>query len=329
MKVLLRVLCIGVTAGAFTLLPAAGSAIGVAVANGSLMVNHSQIRGNATLFDGSLVETAAGYSQLRLDKGVQVRLAAESRATVHNARLVLEAGQGETESGPGYEVEARTLHIWSDLSGTQARIRLGTGRLVTVAAIHGAVRVTNAGGTLIARLEAGNALNFEPQPAGAEAPTKASGCLFSKAGRFILAERTNNIVLELTGAGLAGELGNQVEISGKADAGASHASDVSQVVKVVAIRQITKGGCSTLARKLGAATIATAGVGAGAGAATAGAGAGAAAGAAGAAGAATAAGVGVGTVAVIGGVATAATVGGLAAAGSLPGQGSSEPSASR
>jgi hypothetical protein len=306
---------------------AAGSAIGMAVANGTLMVNHSQVSGNATLFDGSLVETTGSYSQLQLEKGVQVRLSSESRATVYNGRLVLEAGQSELEAATKYEVEARTLHIRSDQPGTQARIRVGGARTVTVSSIHGAVRVTNAGGTLVARVEAGNTLNFEPQAAGAEAPTRASGCLLAKGGQFILAERTNNVILELTGAGLSEETGNQIEITGKAQPGTTHVPDASQVIKVVGIRQITKGGCSALAKKIGAGIAVgggTAAVVSGGGVGTAG-----AAGVAGAAGTAAAAGVGVGTVAVIGGVATAATVGGLAAAGALPGQGSTTPSASR
>ena len=335
-KTFVRVIGIGAVGGMLIALPAAGSAIGMAVATGSLTVNHSQVWGNATLFDGSLVETATGYSQLQLEKGVQVRLASESRATIHEGRLVLEAGQGELESASGYEVEARTLHIRAAAQGTQARIKLTDANVVMVAAVHGAVRVSNAAGVLIARVDAGTTLSFEPQAAGAEAPTKVSGCLLAKSGRFILAERTNHVILEVTGLGVAEEIGNQVEISGKADTGKPHVADASQIIKVVGLRQIHKGGCSAMAKKVGAATVAGAAaatVAAGAGTGVAGA-AGAATAtaavtAAGAAGAATAAGIGIGTVAVIGGVATAATVGSLAAVGELPGQASSPSSASR
>src|ERR1700756_4266469 len=102
MKTFGRVIGIALAIGALTSLPAAGGGIGLAVANGSLRVNHSQVWGNTTLFDGSLIETSTGYSQLRLDDGVRVRLAGESRATVHDGRLVLEQGQSETESPAGY-----------------------------------------------------------------------------------------------------------------------------------------------------------------------------------------------------------------------------------
>ena len=51
-------------------------------------------------------------------------------------------------------------------------------------------------------METGNSLAFEPQAAGAAAPTRASGCLREKGGKFLLAERTTNIVLELQGSDL-------------------------------------------------------------------------------------------------------------------------------
>jgi hypothetical protein len=328
LKTLSRLVGLTLAIGALSILPAAGDAIGMASGSAGLTVNHSLIWGNATLFDGSLIETASSYSQLKLDHGVQVRLAPESRATVHDGRLVLDAGQSDFESASDYEVQAHSLRVRAAMSGTEARVRLSGGRRVMVAAVHGAVRVTNSSGMLIATLEAGNTLNFEPQTAGAEAGTRASGCLLAKSGSFILAERTNNVILELTGSGLSAELGNAVEITGRSDAATPHVAEASQVIKVIGIRQVSKGGCGTIAKKIGAATVATA-----AGAATAAAGSAGAAGTAGAAGAAaatTAAGIGAGTVAVIGGVATAATIGGLAAAGSLPGQrGSEQTPASR
>src|SRR5438034_1104635 len=166
MKTLVRVIGIVAMAGVLTALLAAGSAIGMAVANGGLMVNHSQVWGNATLFDGSVVETTAGYSRLQLEKGVQVRLASDSRATVHDGRLVLDAGQGDIESANSYEIEAKTLHIRTASAGTQARVKVSNGHTVMVAAVHGAVRVTNATGLLIARVDAGSTLSFEPQAAG-------------------------------------------------------------------------------------------------------------------------------------------------------------------
>ena len=178
---------------------------------------------------------------------------------------------------------------------------------------------------MVARIEAGEAMNFEPQTAGATAATHASGCLLEKGGKFILVDRTTNVVLELQGTDLGKQTGNRVEVTGRAETVKPQVADASQVIAVADMKLVAKGGCSAIAKKVGASAAAAAGAGA-AGAAGA---AGGAAVCAAAAGAATAVGIGAGTVAVIGGVAAAATVGGLAAVGDLPGQSSPPPTASR
>src|ERR1700690_1962308 len=97
--------------GAIGQLPAASTAIGMAVTNGGFQVDHSRVWGNTTLFDGSIIETATAPSQLQLNGGVQMRLAADTRATVHPRGLVLQSGSGQLESSAGFDVEARSLHI--------------------------------------------------------------------------------------------------------------------------------------------------------------------------------------------------------------------------
>ncbi len=297
--------------GALTCLPASDSAIGSAIANGSFQVDHSRVWGNSTLFDGSIIETASAPSQLRLIGGSQVRLAADTRATVYQKKLILESGYGQVELASGYEVEARSLHV-SGSRDAITRVKLEGDGKVAVAAVQGAVRVTNSSGILVATIEAGRGLDLEPQAAGALAPTKVTGCLLEKAGKPIVVDQTTNVVLELRGADLEKETGNRVEITGVAENSPASVPGASQVVRIAGLKVVGKGGCSSVAKKVEA---------------TAGAAAAAAGTAAGAAGAGT--GIGAGTIAVVGGVAAAATVGGLAAAGSLPGQSQSQPSASR
>ena len=170
-------------------------------------------------------------------------------------------------------------------------------------------------------------MDFEPQAAGASAPTHVAGCLLQKSGKFIIAEQTTNLILELEGAELDKQLGNRVEITGMAAKTPATTAGASQVIHVAGVKMLARGGCAAIAKKLGVAAGAGAAVASAAGAGAAGA---TAAGTAAAAGAATAAGIGAGTIAVVGGVAAAATAGGLAAVGSLPGQGADVPnSASR
>ena len=250
-------------------------------------------------------------------------MGAAARASVYERKLVLESGSGQVEAAPGYVVEAGTLRIAAEQPGTLARIGMREAGRLTVAAFRGSVRVTNATGLLVAKVEAGSSLDFEPQAAGAAAPTQAAGCLLVKEGKFIMAEQTTSIVLELRGAALNQELGNRVQITGRAMHSPAPAGGAGQVIAVIALQRLAKGGCTAVAKKLGAAIGIAAAETAVGGTAS-----GSAAGGA-AAGAATTAGIGAGTVAVIGGVAAVATVGGLAAVGSLPGQSDAPPVASR
>jgi hypothetical protein len=285
-----------------TSMTATSPAVGLASANGSFLVNAAEVWGNTTLFDGSVVETAKAPSQLRLNNGAQMRLATSSRAAIHDGRFVLERGSGQVESSSLSLLEARSLRVYPATSGSVARVELAKGSQVVVAALQGAVRVTNAAGVVVANMTAGNALSFDPQ-AGAAGPTKVSGCLLRKDGKFIVTDQTTNVTLQVQGSGLEKELGNRVEITGAADPASPTVAGATQLVNVQSVKRVEKGGCASVAKKVGAAGAA--------GAAAAGA----------AAGGAAAAGIGAAaTVAVVGGVVAAGTVGGLAAAGSFSGE---------
>jgi hypothetical protein len=283
---------------------AASAAIGLVVANGGFQLDQASVRGTATLFEGNVIETKMAALQLQLHNGVNLRLAAESRARVYGSRLVLEKGIGQLES-PNYPIEAASLQVEADSAGSKVRVQLAGPRRVVVAAHDGSVRVRNGSGVLIARLDRGHEMTFEPQESGAAAITKVSGILALKGGKFILVDRVTNITLQLQGTGLEGEVGNVVEVTGTVDSAAPTVAGASQLINVTNIKRLTKSGR------------------AGAGTAGAGAAGGAAAGAA-------AGGLSTGAVvAIVGGVAAAGTVGGLAIAHDLPGQGNSQPSTSR
>jgi len=301
---------------------AAGSGIGTVTANGNVRVDHSLVLRSATLFEGSTVDTTHATSDIRLAEGAKLRLAPETHATVFAKRLVLEAGYGQMEAASSFEMQAHSLRISTAEPNSVVRVRVGPNDVVMVAAVRGAASVRNAAGLLVATVENGKVLDFDPQPAGAAAATRVSGCLLEKEGKLAIADQTTNVLLELSSLDLRAEVGNRLDITGRAEPGKSTVNGASQRIKVADWKRVAKGGCSAVAKKFGASAaagaVAAAGTGAAGAAGTAAAGAGAAA-----------AGLSAATVAVIGGVAAAATVGGMAAAGSLPGQGNDTPSVSR
>src|SRR5580704_4822530 len=90
---------------------AAAPAVGIVTARGSFTIDASSITGNATLFEGNQIETGKISSQLQLNNGARMQLAAESRGIVYRDRLVLEKGVGRVYHAGNFMVEANTLQI--------------------------------------------------------------------------------------------------------------------------------------------------------------------------------------------------------------------------
>jgi hypothetical protein len=266
---------------------AAAPVIGTVKADGQFRIDNSAVRSNATLFEGSLVETGSAVSKMDLVGGARITLGASSKGRFFGDRLVLEKGIGQMDQAENFRFETRGLTIQPETQKSSARVALAGAARVEVAALTGSFRVLNERGVLVANIAAGRSMEFEQQPAST--PSKLAGCLVMRGVHFVLTDETTNVVVELGGPGLEKEKGNRVEITGSMDPSATPVSDASQFIRVATVKRLGKG-C----------------VGSGA-AAAAGAGGGAAGGAA----------ISTTTIAIIGGVAAAATVGGLAAAGKL------------
>jgi hypothetical protein len=275
---------------------AAAPVIGIVTAKGSFRVDNSAVAGNATLFEGSLVETGAADSVMDLHSGARIGLGSSSIARFFGDHVILEKGTGQLEKGENFRVEARGLTIQPETGKSTARVTLAGGARVEVAAAAGSFRVLNDRGVLVANVAAGRAIAFEQQPANT--PSKLTGCLVARGVHYLLTDETTSVTVELGGPGLDKETGNRVEVTGGMDPTATPVSDASQFIRVSGIKRLQKG-CPG-----GTGAAAAAGKGGGA--------AGTAGGHAG---------LSTTTIAVIGGVAAAAAVGGLAASGKLSGAG--------
>jgi hypothetical protein len=290
--------CLAVALSLQLSIATAGSpAIGTIITKGAFRVDHATVHGNATLLEGSLLETATASSSIQLNSGTRLSLAADSRGRLFGDRLVLEKGTTNLEDAAGFRLVALGLTIQPGRGASTARVSYDGSNRVRVAAGSASLRVLNSNGQLVANVAAGAAMAFEPQPGSASA-TRVTGVLENRSGRYMLTDEVTNVTVEVTGNGLAGEVGNRVEITGSADPAAAPGKGATQLVRAREVRRIAKGA----AVAGGVAVPAATGT--------------AAAGAAGG----TILGIGTTTVAVVGGVAAAAVVGGLAAADQLPGQ---------
>ncbi|MBI4907343.1 MAG: hypothetical protein HY820_27205 [Acidobacteria bacterium] len=226
---------------------AASPAIGVAVTRGSFQLDTAGVSGTGTIFDGSMVETGKASSELKLQSGVNMVLGSGTRGQIYRDHLLLEKGTGQLTNGANYRIKARSLQI-EPVSEGAAKVTVSReGNRVLVAALGGGVRVRTTRGVLVADVPAGRALSFEPQEAGASAPTELTGVVVKKNGHYYLTDETAGVTVELQGQGLDKEVGKKVKVVGIVDPSGSPGNGASQVVRVTQLSQISGAGAGAAA----------------------------------------------------------------------------------
>ncbi len=225
-------------------LPSSAAAIGVVKSTGAVKLDDHMAAANATIFDGSRLETGATSGELDLAGGVRLRLAAASRGRVYADRLVLEEGIGELERGAGYRLEALGLRVISSSPGSAVRVALvGQGKLQALA-LAGAPQVTTADGTVVAVLRPGVGLEFQPQEStGAQVPFEMTGCLERREGRFVLRDPLTGVVEEVRGQRLDGEVGRMLEVTATVIPGAKPVAGALEVIQIRRMRRVG-GSCA-------------------------------------------------------------------------------------
>lgn len=295
-------------------------AIGMATTNNDrLSLDHATVAGNATVFDGSTVQSG-GYARIRLNNGTRVDFSAGSSAQVFEHATKLTSGSSEIQSPAAYEIDVNSLKVQPSGANSVARVSVENDKRVVVMALNAPVNVLNSNGMLVAKILPSSSMAFLPQAGAANGPFDQTGCILQKGDSAVLVDDSGKQVWELHGSNFnKGLVGNHARVVGVVDSGATvtSGSGAQQVVAYSSIRQTRKGGCSNVATAVGASAVATAGLAVGAAS-----GAAAAAATAAAAGVGVAAGTAVGVstaVAVAAGVGAAAVAGvtGAAAAGTF------------
>ncbi len=227
---------------------AAGPAIGIVTASGHFTLDRSQVWGNATVFEGSVVETGSASSDVALRSGARLQLAKDSRARILADRIVIEKGMGQISAPDSFEVDASNLRIHSD-----GRMRVSTEGGVLVASLAGSARVSSASGILLAAIPAGRAMNFTPQAANGS--VTRTGCLMFKDKHYIIQDENTQEVVELAGGqNLSSQLGNRVEITGTGSSAKPAVTIATLLVNVASMTPKSTGGCLSVASALGAQT---------------------------------------------------------------------------
>ncbi len=256
LTILIAGLSIGVPAGL-----AATQVIGVAMSEGSILVNDARTPGNATIVDGSVLQTESSASQVHFKDGAQLRVDADSRARLYSDHVDLQRGSVKISD---YAAKANGLSIKAE-GGSSANVTMN-GKVIEVAALTGNVHVFNATGLNVANLLPGRALNLTPQDAGASSPSSFTGCAVKSGNDLLLTDEISNVTAQLRGGKITP--GQRIQITGSLVPNATPSGAATQVVSVTGVKEIggacAAGGKNTPAPVAGSATAAggsTGGVG--------------------------------------------------------------------
>ena len=244
---------------------AATQPIGVAMSEGTILVNDAQTPGNTNIFDGSTLQTQRAGSQVRLKDGAQVRFDSDSRGKLFTDHVDLEQGTARISS---YSAIANGLRVRAE-GNSSASVTM-KGNVIEVAALTGDVHVFNASGINVANLLPGRALDLRPQDAGASSPSALTGCPTKQGNNYFLTDETSNVTAQLRGGNI--RPGRRVQVTGSLVPNATPVSPATQVVAVTSVKEA--GGSCYGAGGAAAAGGAGGAAGAGTGAAAAGVGAG-------------------------------------------------------
>jgi len=243
---------------------AATQAIGVAMSEGTILVNDAKTPGNTTIFSGSTLQTQRVGSQVRLKDGAQMSLGSESRGKVFADHVDLQRGSAQISS---YSANANGLSVRAD--GASSASVAVKGNVVEVAALTGNVQVFNAAGMNVANLVPGRALDLRAADAGATSPSSLTGCAVKSGSNLLLTDEASAVTVQIRGGDL--KVGTRVQVTGSVVPDAKAVRPASEVIAVTGVTELG-GRCApavpTRYQQAGA-TAPAAGAGAGAGASTA------------------------------------------------------------
>jgi hypothetical protein len=241
--------------------------IGTASARGNMRVDSYSVKGNATLFDGSVVETGQATADLRLTKGTEITMSTDSLGTLYSDHLVLQRGESELAVTSSFHLQANGLRVTSTGPSSRAVVSIKPGNTVEVAVLTGSFGVTNEQGVLLANVRSGLPVSFAMQAGGNPTYFSGVGMISCESGHYFLTDNAD-VKYEVIGKGLKKSYcGTKVQISGNVHplsapvAGASFEISESSI----AINAAIDAGIGTGTSLLICGTVVAAGVGLGVG----------------------------------------------------------------
>src|ERR1035438_2404054 len=241
--------------------------IGTASARGDMRVDSYLVKGNATLFDGSVVETGQATANLRLNKGTEITMSTASRGTLHSDRLVLQQGESELAASSSFQLEANGLRVTPNEPNSRGVVSLKAGNTVEVASLNGSFGVTTNHGVLLANVRPGRVVSFAMQEGANPTNFSGVGLVSFDNGTYYLTTN-ENVKYVLTCKDSRKFVGDKVAVSGTLQGGTPGQAGGAGTMLCVKTMDIRGGGgggggMSTTTKWIIAGVIVGGGVGVG------------------------------------------------------------------
>jgi hypothetical protein len=215
--------------------------IGTASARGDMRVDSYLVKGNATLFDGSVVETGQATANLRLNKGTEITMSTASRGTLHSDRLVLQQGESELAASSSFQLEANGLRVTPNEPNSRGVVSLKAGNTVEVASLNGSFGVTTDHGVLLANVRPGRVVSFAMQAGANPANFSGVGLVSFDNGTYYLTTN-ENVKYVLTCKDSRKFVGDKVVVSGTLQGGTPGQAGGAGTMLCVKTMDINGGG---------------------------------------------------------------------------------------
>jgi hypothetical protein len=200
----------------------ASSSIGIVRSYGEFRVDGAAVRGNSTLMAGDVVETMAMNTTINLG-ATEVTLLPESRAALYTDHTTLQRGTTLLRGASSHALEAGNLRIVGTSPHSLVQVGYSDRKLITISAHAGAADVFTSSGELLASLNPGGALAFEPTSgpsnsgsgqATANAGATVKGKLTKKNGAYFITEDGKTYEITSTTVNLDQYVGKIVTVTG-------------------------------------------------------------------------------------------------------------------
>ena len=186
--------------------------IGIATVVDFMRLDDAEVRANATIVEGALLQSALNPVQVTLTNGDRFELAPDSAGQVYHDRLLLKSGSAQLHTFSRYSIIADLLEVGVE-GGSILRVRYQR-HTVEISLVKGCAQVFRNNGLRLATVLPGSPRELVVQNSSASAASKLTGYVTRNRGRYYLTDSVSNLTAELRGASLDAASGKCVDANG-------------------------------------------------------------------------------------------------------------------